>query len=108
LFEALEGRGDRKALAQRLAGTPFRAWFEDGSGYLFTDFEIPALLVLLGEPDAALHYLAGAAEVADFDFDGILFDPQLDPIRCDPRFAAIMTRRGRHDVRADQVCKGGR
>jgi tetratricopeptide (TPR) repeat protein len=106
LFDVLQGHAGRKALVRRLASTPVRAWYQKGSGYLFTDYEIPVLLVRLGDKDAALRFLA--ADASRFiGFDAILADPHLDTIRCDPRFKAIMSTRGWHDGRAAKLCGRG-
>ncbi len=47
LVDTLEGRGNRQALAARLAAFPFRSNLVKGSGNIFSDSEIPGLLMLL-------------------------------------------------------------
>jgi TolB-like protein/lipopolysaccharide biosynthesis regulator YciM len=103
LFDALEGRGDRRAFARRLAATPPRSWLDPASGYFLGDVEIPALLVLLGEPELAMDFVERiAANPVDLQW-GLLM-PVLDPIRCQPRFIAVAERLRVVDRRAAQIC----
>jgi TolB-like protein/Tfp pilus assembly protein PilF len=107
LFDALEGRGDRRGLARRLAAYPSRSWLDPRSGTIFGPYETPALLVLLGEPAIALDYLERDATEVGNTVEWPLMMAALDPIRCDPRFIALVKARNVSDVRAVQVCKAG-
>jgi adenylate cyclase len=105
LLEALAGRGDRRAVAERLAAFPTLSYVDRGSGSLFSYYETPAVLVMLGEPALALDYLErhSAAEPAA---EWPLMVPALDPIRCEPRFKALIKKQNTVDPHAARVCKG--
>jgi TolB-like protein/Tfp pilus assembly protein PilF len=105
LFAALDGRGDRKAFAQRLAATPYKAYYDLQSGYLFTDYEIPTLLVLLGERELAIRYMVATGTEKGANFYVVMLGPLMDPIRCDPRVVAEFAAAGTHDRRAATVCR---
>ena len=110
LVDALEGRGDRHALAEQLAAFPARSSLDLKSGNLLGTPETPALLMLLDAPDLALDYLErGVAEpennTALVEWPMML--PALDPIRCTPRFKAMIQRLKTWDPRAATVCAGG-
>src|SRR5579863_6118616 len=57
------------------------------------DFAMPyaaaRVYAFLGDKDAAFHCLARATPM-DPQFGGLLVDPMLDPIRSDPRYAALV------------------
>jgi tetratricopeptide (TPR) repeat protein len=104
LFAALEGRGDRKAFAGRLVAFPERSWRDPGSGNLFSDLDVPVLLMLLGEPGLALDYVDRASRGNPIDLAWGVLMPSLDPIRCDPRFVAAVDRLKIVDDRAARMC----
>jgi len=104
LVDALEGRGNRQALAARLAAFPFRSHLEQGSGNIFSESEIPGLLMLLGAPDRALDYLERNSSQQFGSLDWAMMLPALDPIRCDPRFQAVQKRLSINDLRAAKQC----
>jgi TolB-like protein/Flp pilus assembly protein TadD len=106
VVDALQGRGDRPALAKKLAGFAMRSSVEPGSGNVFTPSDTTALLVLLGAPDLALGYLEKSLETPGNDpTDWTMMLPVLDPIRCTPRFKALVARLNSHDPRAEKACK---
>ena len=107
LFDALDGRGDRKAFARRLVAFPERSWKDPGSGNLIGDFEAPVLLMLLGEPGLALDYVDRASRGNPIDLAWGVLMPSLDPIRCDPRFVAAVDRLKIVDDRAATMCAKG-
>jgi len=104
LFDALEGRGDRKAFARRLLAFGPRSWRDPASGNLFSDLDVPVLLVILGEPGLALDYVERASRSSPIDLAWGLLMPSLDPIRCDPRITAAVERIQVVDHRAARVC----
>ncbi len=108
LFDALEGRADRKAFARRLQALPLRSWRDPTSGNLLSDLDVPVLLVLLDERGLALDYVerASHAPSAAIDLSWGLLMPSLDPIRCDPRFVAAVERVQVVDQRAVRLCAG--
>ena len=104
LIDALRGRGDRPALARRLAAFPVRSYLEPGSGNIFSDGEMPVLLMLLGAPDLALDYLERNSSQAFGTLDWSMMTPAFDPIRCDPRFKAVEKKLAINDLRAARMC----
>ena len=107
LFDALDGRGDRKAFARSLMAFPERSWKEPGSGNLFGDFEAPVLLILLGEPGLALDYVDRGSRGNPIDLAWGVLLPNVDPIRCEPRFVAAVDRLKIVDYRATGMCAKG-
>jgi TolB-like protein/tetratricopeptide (TPR) repeat protein len=106
LFDVLEVRGDRKAFVRRLTGFSARSWRDPGSGNLFSDLDIPVLLMLLGEPREALEYVEQASRGNPIDLAWGVLMPSLDPIRCEPRFIAAVERIHMVDHRAARLCAG--
>jgi TolB-like protein/Tfp pilus assembly protein PilF len=102
LFDALEGKGDRKAFARKLAATPDRSWNDPASGILMTDFDIPLLLMLLDEHELALRYVHSASETSNLGRTMLL--PMMDPIRCDTRFREKIAAMKIKDLRAEKLC----
>jgi len=103
LFDALEGKGDRKAFARRLAATPDRSWNDRESGNLFSDWDIPVLLVQLGEQELALQYIhEKSGSTTNVAWSMLL--PMMDPIRCDPRFKDKVAKMKVTDTRAAKLC----
>jgi TolB-like protein/Tfp pilus assembly protein PilF len=105
ILEALAGRGDRRAVAQRLAAFPTLSYLNAGSGSIFSYYETPSVLVKLGEPGLALDYLARHA-ARESTAEWPLMIPALDPIRCGPRFKALIKQLNTVDPHAARVCKG--
>ena len=108
LFDALEGRADRKIFARRLQALPLRSWRDPASGNMFSEFDTLVLLALLDEPGLALEYAERASHspTATADLSWALLMPSLDPIRCDPRFVAVVERVKVVDERAARLCTG--
>jgi hypothetical protein len=110
VVNALEGRGDRRATAQRLAAFSGRSSIDPTSGNIFGTAETPALLVLLGAPDLALDYLERSVDEPNSTNtipEWPMMLPALDPIRCTPRFEALVQRLKTRDPRAATVCVDG-
>ena len=107
LIDVLQGTGDRRAFATQLAAFPHRSSLDPASGNLFIDYEIPPLLMLLHEDELALRYLQGAAEMGDSNnIEWAIGLQALDPIRCDPRFVALVKKLVTLDPRFEKTCKG--
>ena len=107
LLGALEGRNDRRAVAERLAATPVHSeWV--GTGMMFQATDVPILLMLLDAPDLALAYIERTSGDPMNYTDWAMVIPALDPLRCDPRFRAVGERIGYVDGRAAKVCAGTR
>jgi hypothetical protein len=87
IVSALEGRGDRRAAAKRLAAFSGRSVIDPTSGNLFTKAQTPALLLVPGAPELALDYLersAGEPESVTDLPEWPMMLPALDAIRCKP------------------------
>lgn len=56
--------------------------------------EIALVFAALGELDRAFEYLERAYGVSPGELDLIEVDPSADPLRDDPRFEALLERRG--------------
>jgi adenylate cyclase len=104
LTDALAGRGDRKALARRYAALAYNSKLDPKSGNALDGYRIPTLLVLLGEPDLALDYLEALAAEVGGTADWAVMSPTLDPIRCEPRFLAVIRKIKTTDPYAAKVC----
>jgi TolB-like protein len=107
VVNALNGRGDRRAAAQRLGAFTGRSSLDPTSGNIFATAETPALLVLLGAPDLALDYLERSVDEPENTAtppEWPMMLPALDPIRCTPRFKELVQRLKTRDPRAATVC----
>jgi len=106
LLDAFAGRGDKDALVRRLGASNSRTYLERDSGVLLNAIDTPALLVALGEGDLALDFLERTGEEYSDIAGWAMILPALDPIRCDPRFLALVERRHERDARAQRICAG--
>jgi len=104
LLEAFAGRGDRDVLARRLAASGWQASFERDSGVLLYAAETPALLVALDRGELALDFLERLDGETGDEFAWAMVLPAIDPIRCDPRFVALVERRKIRDPHWQRVC----
>jgi len=106
LLDALTGRADRHAFARRLADFPINSDLDRGSGNALPGDVVPAVLMLLGERELALDYLERLAGVPNGYAEWTITLPVLDPIRCEPRFVAVVERLKTTDPHAAKVCAG--
>ncbi len=67
-------------------------WKEDEKTKYIADYWLAITYAALGEKDAAFAELEKAYQSRDWFFQRIKVDPFLDPLRDDPRFAAIVKR----------------
>ncbi len=104
LVAALTGRSDRHALALRYAAFDIASFMHAGSGNVIWGAEMPVVLMLLGEPQLALSYLERLAASPSGSADNTVMMPALDPIRCDPRFVAVVQKLKTTDPYHDKVC----
>jgi tetratricopeptide (TPR) repeat protein len=107
IVDALEGRGDKRALALRLAGFSIRSGQEEGSGNVFDPHDLLTLIMVLGEPQLALDYVERHADTTYGVLDWGMVRAPLDPIRCDPRFRAAARKQAIKDLRAEKLCGPG-
>jgi hypothetical protein len=106
LVEALAGRADRRALGLRYAALPSKSDLNPASGNALAGYEIPVVLMLLGERELTLSHLERLAGEMGSHADWAVMLPVMDPIRCDPRFVAIIQRLKTTDPYAAKVCAG--
>jgi TolB-like protein len=107
VVDALAGRGDRRAVALRLAAHTGRSSLDPDSGNAFGTVEATVLLILLGAPDLALDYLERSVDHPENNValpEWAMMLPTLDPIRCMPRFKMLIERLKTRDPRAATVC----
>jgi len=104
IADALEGAGDRRSLARQLMDTSYHAIYDRDQPGIVHDKVLPALLLALGEPELAIQRLAVNAEAAPKNVLDVIWDPQLDQIRCEDAFQKIVTQLKVHDRRADRIC----
>jgi TolB-like protein/Tfp pilus assembly protein PilF len=87
---ALGGRADKHALAVKLAALPSFSNVLPDSGNTLEDHVVAQVLVLLGEDELALDYMARLATAFGTTMDWAIRLPQMDRLRCDPRFRKIV------------------
>jgi TolB-like protein/tetratricopeptide (TPR) repeat protein len=102
LFDALDGKSDRKAFARKLAATPDRSWNDPRSGNLLSDWDIPVILLLLDEEEMALQYIHATNASTTLAWSMLM--PLMDPIRCDARFRDKTAMMKLRDPRAEKLC----
>ena len=105
VFDALDGHGDRHAVAVRLAKFGQQSSFAQDSGNAFGIYVIPPLLVLLGEPDLVLPNLN---PIADNDRSGQVewatMMVSLGKLHCEPEFVAFAKRINTVDPHYATLC----
>ena len=106
LTDALAGHGDRHALAVRYAALPLQSKLDPASGNVLEDYDLAAVIVLLGERELALNYLEHIAAEAGGNADWAVMFPAMDPIRCEPRFVAVVKKMKTTDPYYAKVCEG--
>ena len=105
VFDALQGHGDRHAIAVRLSMFMPQSIFDPKSGNAFQPYVIPSLLVQLGEPKLALKNLQAWAytDVAG-ESEWAVMMPALGQLRCDSEFVALVKKIKTTDPHYAQVC----
>jgi TolB-like protein/Tfp pilus assembly protein PilF len=106
LVDALAGRADRHAFAEKLAALRYNSNLDPASGSILNGYQIAPVLMLLGERELTLSYLETLAGELGGETEWAMILPVMDPIRCDPRFAAIIQRLKTTDPYAAKVCAG--
>jgi tetratricopeptide (TPR) repeat protein len=102
LTDALAGHGDRHALAARYAALPLQSNLDPTSGNVLEDYDLAAVIVRLGERELVLDYLERiAAEGGDW----AIMLPAMDPVRCEPRFIAVVKKMRTTDPHYAKVCQ---
>ncbi len=108
LIAALSGQGDRHALAVRMSALPLRSRLDASSGNALEDYHVATVLMLLGEGQLTLDYVDRLSREVGNEMDWAIMSPALDPIRCEPRFRAIVERLKTSDPYEKTVCAGKR
>ena len=106
IVAALTGKGDRHALAVRMSALPLRSRLDASSGNAMEDYQVATVLMLLGEGKLALDYVDRLSRELGNEMDWAIMSPALDPIRCEPRFIAVVKRLNTTDPYAAKVCSG--
>ena len=93
VFDALEGRGDRAAVAARLARFGPQSSYDPASGNVFGVYVIPVLLVMLGSPQLVVPNLdAFAMSDRSGQTEWAMMMKSLGTVHCDLAFAALVAR----------------
>jgi hypothetical protein len=106
VVEALKGDTDKHVLARKLAALPFNSTVDPASGNAFEDQIVALVLVLLDEHALALDYIERDAGNLGNTIDWAVMLPQMDPIRCEPRFVAVVKKLKTTDPRHATECRG--
>jgi adenylate cyclase len=105
VFDALEGHGDRHAVATHLATFMPQSSYDPHSGNTFNVYIIPTLLVKLGEPKLVVQNIN---KFADTDRSGqsewALMQAALGPLHCDPDFVALVRHLKTTDPHYTKLC----
>jgi adenylate cyclase len=106
LTEALAGRTDRHALARRMAAFSYNSNIDSTSGNALEDQVVAAALMMLGKHQLALDYMERMAGHLGNNMDLAIMLPVMDPIRCEPRFVALVKTLKTTDPYFARVCAG--
>jgi TolB-like protein len=105
VFDALEGHGDRHAIAVRLAAFMPQSSYDRNSGNVFGVYVIPSLLVLLGEPKLVFENMKPfAATDLSGQSEFALLRVSLGSLHCDPQFVALVKQMKTIDPFYDTFC----
>jgi TolB-like protein/Flp pilus assembly protein TadD len=105
LFDALADKGDRHALAVRLAAFGPQSSYDPRSGNVFSIYMIPPLLVLLGEPQLVVRNLEPfAMNDRSGQTEWAIMMKSLGAVHCDPAFVDLVKRVKTTDPHYDALC----
>ena len=90
----------------RVAGLPFSGWLGPASGNVLDGQMVADALMMLGEHALALDYMEPIAGNLGNNMEWAVMLPQMEPIRCEPRFFERVSKLKTHDPRRAAVCKG--
>jgi len=85
---------------------PLRSRLVPTSGNALEDYHVAAVIMLLGERESALDFVERISKELGNEIDWAIMSPVLDPIRCEPRFRAVVASLGITDPHAGKVCAG--
>jgi TolB-like protein/Tfp pilus assembly protein PilF len=93
VFDALDGHGDRHAVASRLAAFGLQSVYDPHSGNIFGAYVIPSLLVMLGEPQQVVPNLAAfAMSDRSGQTEWAMMMKSLGSVHCDPAFIDLVAK----------------
>jgi TolB-like protein/Tfp pilus assembly protein PilF len=105
VFDAFDGKGDRHAVAVRLAAFKPQSSYDPTSGNVFGVYVIPALLVKLGEPKLAIANLRPiTASDRSGQTEWAMMNVALGPLHCDPEFAQLIAMAKTTDPHYATLC----
>jgi TolB-like protein/Flp pilus assembly protein TadD len=105
LIDALQNRGDRHAMAVRLAAFDRQSAFTTGSGNVIQPYLVVSFLDALGEPRLAVDYLRSFAKndkAGQAEWAIVLLQPTA--LHCDPDFVALVEEIKATDPHRDASC----
>ena len=105
IADAVAGIGDRDAVATLLLNMPHHALYDPDATGVVHDMVIPALLVALDRNDLAIMRLQALVEQDPDEMMQIIWTPNLDAVRCEPEFQALIPRLRIVDSRAARLCQ---
>jgi TolB-like protein/tetratricopeptide (TPR) repeat protein len=105
LFAALHGSNNRHSFAVQLSQFDSKSAYDIDSGNILDYFQIPPLLILLGEKELAIEYIVSRNLDTTPALSWGMLQPVMDPIRCDPRFLKAIKDRNYSDLRAEKLCQ---
>ena len=105
VFDALGGKGDRHAIAVRLAAFGPQSSYDPHSGNVFSVYMIPSLLVLVGEPQLVVRNLEPfAMNDRSGQTEWALMMKSLGALHCDAAFIDLVKRVKTRDPHYDALC----
>ncbi|GAA0853935.1 tetratricopeptide repeat protein [Aliiglaciecola litoralis] len=104
LIAALTGKADKQQVAKGYASLAFDSHFDPSSDNAITSYFIPTILVMLGEFQLSLDYLERWSVEEGTEQSWAAVFPMLDPVRCEPRFIALVKKVKMHDPHFARVC----
>jgi TolB-like protein/Tfp pilus assembly protein PilF len=103
-FDALEGHGDRHAIAVRIAAFKQQSSYDPNSGNVFGVYVVPTVLVLLGEPKLALANVKSFIAVDRSGQTNWALLQMPGEVHCDPEFAELIKIAKMTDPHHDALC----
>ena len=105
VIDALAGKGDRHAVAVRLAAFGPQSSYDAHSGNVFSVYMIPPLLVLLGEPQLVVPNLEPfAMSDRSGQSEWAIMMKSLGAVHCDAAFVDLVKRMKTTDPHHDALC----
>jgi TolB-like protein/Flp pilus assembly protein TadD len=104
LIDALSGKGDKRNLAEDYASLAYDSGSDPDSNNALSNYFIPSILLLLGEPELSLDYLESLTNEPGSPPNWAAVFPMMDPVRCEPRFIAVVKKIKLNDPHFAKVC----